>query len=165
MIKNIAKWYQSYKERKEQRHQALIEKWADISQSCLDANKSFENLLDGTRYINEYLKPEWARSYQTLYITIEKNRKERKYHTEQVRIFKEYFLMFNYYCSNCNHIFMLREKDVCKQLFDNIEGRALDEQQRTCIVKDEINNIVVAGAGSGKTTTIVGKAKYLLERF
>ena len=164
MIKIIARWYHSFKERKEQRHLALIKKWADINQKCLDANKSFQNLLDGTRYINEHLKSEWTSNYHTLYASIEKNRKQRKYHTEQVQIFEERFLRFNDYCRDCNHRFVIREKEVCKRLFDNIEGRALDEQQRTCIVKDEINNIVVAGAGSGKTTTIVGKVKYLLER-
>lgn len=49
-------------------------------------------------------------------------------------------------------------------MFDNIEGRVMDDQQRGCIVKDEVSNLVIAGAGSGKTTTIVGKVKYLLAK-
>ncbi|HOC07098.1 MAG TPA: UvrD-helicase domain-containing protein [Bacillota bacterium] len=58
-----------------------------------------------------------------------------------------------------------REKKRYDALFANIEGRSLDNQQRECIIKDEINNLVIAGAGSGKTTTIVGKVKYLLDRY
>lgn len=44
----------------------------------------------------------------------------------------------------------------------NVEGRPLDPQQMACIVKDAPNHLVVAGAGTGKTTTILGKVKYLL---
>lgn len=44
----------------------------------------------------------------------------------------------------------------------NVEGRPLDTQQMACIVKDAPNHLVVAGAGTGKTTTILGKVKYLL---
>lgn len=44
----------------------------------------------------------------------------------------------------------------------NVEGRRLDNQQMACIVKDAPNHLVVAGAGTGKTTTILGKVKYLL---
>ena len=47
-----------------------------------------------------------------------------------------------------------------KSLFDNIDGKSLDEQQRRAVVVDEINNLVLAGAGSGKTLTISGKAKF-----
>ena len=43
-----------------------------------------------------------------------------------------------------------------------IEGKMLDENQIKSIINDEINNLVIASAGSGKTTTIVGKVKYLL---
>lgn len=48
-------------------------------------------------------------------------------------------------------------------LLDKIDGSALDQQQRYAIVSDEDRNLIVAGAGSGKTLTIVGKAKYLCE--
>ena len=40
----------------------------------------------------------------------------------------------------------------------------LTQAQRRSIVTDEDNTLVVAGAGSGKTTTILAKAAYLLER-
>lgn len=49
--------------------------------------------------------------------------------------------------------------------FDVVEGRKLDLQQRNAIITDEDNNIVIAGAGSGKTTTIVGKVNYVIQRY
>lgn len=48
-------------------------------------------------------------------------------------------------------------------LIGNVEGRKLDKQQMSCIVKDAHNHLVIAGAGTGKTTTVVGKIKFLLK--
>ena len=48
-------------------------------------------------------------------------------------------------------------------LIGDVEGRKLDKQQMTCIVKEAHNHLVVAGAGTGKTTTVVGKIKFLLK--
>ena len=48
-------------------------------------------------------------------------------------------------------------------LIGNVEGRRLDKQQMMCIVKKSHNHLVIAGAGTGKTTTVVGKIKYLLK--
>lgn len=48
-------------------------------------------------------------------------------------------------------------------LIGEVEGRKLDTQQMTCIVKEAHNHLVIAGAGTGKTTTVVGKIKYLLK--
>ena len=45
-----------------------------------------------------------------------------------------------------------------------VEGRELDPQQIECIKKHTHNHLVVAGAGTGKTTTIIGKIKYLLSQ-
>jgi DNA helicase-4 len=42
------------------------------------------------------------------------------------------------------------------------EGKEFDIQQKGCIVKDVHNHLVLSGAGTGKTMTIVGKAKYLM---
>ncbi len=61
-----------------------------------------------------------------------------------------------------NRDFIQCQSRVLKDLFSSVEGHALDSQQIECILKDDKNNLVIAGAGSGKTTTILGKVKYLL---
>jgi DNA helicase-4 len=48
------------------------------------------------------------------------------------------------------------------RLIGAVEGQRLDTQQMACVVKDPHSHLVVAGAGTGKTTTILGKVKYLL---
>ena len=51
-----------------------------------------------------------------------------------------------------------------KDFFENVESNPLNKEQREAIVVDEANNLIVAGAGSGKTSTIIGKAKYLVKK-
>lgn len=60
--------------------------------------------------------------------------------------------------------FVKAEKIACSSLFSNIAGHSLDDQQQTAIVTNQDHNLVLAGAGSGKTLTITGKVKYLCER-
>ncbi len=45
-----------------------------------------------------------------------------------------------------------------------VEELKADEAQQAAIVRDDVRNLVIAGAGSGKTRTIVGRIRYLLER-
>lgn len=64
-----------------------------------------------------------------------------------------------------NKDFITRELEDCKAYFDTVLGQyPLDPQQRDSIVKLEDNCLVIASAGSGKTSTILGKAKYLVEK-
>lgn len=45
-----------------------------------------------------------------------------------------------------------------------VNGFDLDKEQKEAVVSNEINNLIIAGAGSGKTLTIVGKINYLINR-
>ncbi len=64
-----------------------------------------------------------------------------------------------------NDDFIKRELATNKDYFDTVLGKyPLDPQQRDSIVKLEDNCLVIASAGSGKTSTILGKSKYLVER-
>lgn len=53
--------------------------------------------------------------------------------------------------------------DTNKEFFDHCLKYPLDEQQRRSIVSEEDNCLVVSSAGSGKTSSIIGKVRYLTE--
>lgn len=48
--------------------------------------------------------------------------------------------------------------------FDDINGKQLDKYQRKVVIDNSKYMLVVAGAGSGKTLSIIAKVKYLIER-
>ena len=47
--------------------------------------------------------------------------------------------------------------------FDRVESNPLTERQRDACVIDEDNNLILGGAGTGKTSTLVGRAGFLLQ--
>lgn len=49
-------------------------------------------------------------------------------------------------------------------ILNNINGYSLDNEQKRAVITDEDSYLIVAGAGSGKTLTMIGKIKYLIER-
>jgi len=59
--------------------------------------------------------------------------------------------------------YIAKEKERFKEFFDMIESNPLTEKQRDACIIDEQNNLVLAGAGTGKTSTMVGRVGYLLE--
>ena len=63
-----------------------------------------------------------------------------------------------------NTAFITNELERSKELFDRIEKRPLTEEQRKAVVVDEDRSLVVAAAGSGKTSVIVAKAGWLLDQ-
>lgn len=64
-----------------------------------------------------------------------------------------------------NKEFVKNELERNQAYFNTVLGKyPLDPQQRDSIVKLEDNCLVIASAGSGKTSTILGKAKYLVEK-
>lgn len=48
--------------------------------------------------------------------------------------------------------------------FDNFEGKSLDEQQRIACILNDCDLEIIAGAGTGKTHTLLAKAEYLIEK-
>lgn len=49
-----------------------------------------------------------------------------------------------------------------RQAIGPVEGHELDDQQVSAILNQAHNHLVAAGAGTGKTTAILGKIRYLL---
>jgi len=63
-----------------------------------------------------------------------------------------------------NHAHLARQRIECKPFFDSVESHPLtDEQIQACICMDDAV-MVVAAAGSGKTSTLVAKTGYVLRQ-
>ena len=75
----------------------------------------------------------------------------------------------NFIHSNFNFrstLFWLHQKRALKRhkgYFDTVESKPLTDLQRRSVIMDERRSLVVAGAGTGKTSVIVAKAGYLIE--
>lgn len=70
----------------------------------------------------------------------------------------------NEYISFKNKKFIEYEINDSKNILDDINGISLSLDQRKAIITDEISSLIIAGAGCGKTLTIIGKIIYLVER-
>ncbi len=62
-----------------------------------------------------------------------------------------------------NSTFVEHRKKVYADLFNNDKIR-LDDEQKTAIVTDDTHNLVVAGAGAGKTEVLTTRIAYLVKR-
>ena len=65
--------------------------------------------------------------------------------------------------SNYNSNFVTQKKDEYKDLFKK-GNLVLDDDQQTAIITDDKHNLVVAGAGSGKTEVLITRLAYLIKR-
>jgi DNA helicase-4 len=87
---------------------------------------------------------------------------------------KEYGVVFNYLFNvyeNGIQLVISRNKGWVEaelaryqQFFNDQGGSSLTPNQRRAIVVNEANNLAVAGAGTGKTLTLVSKIGYILEK-
>lgn len=150
--------------------QELFDFFKTNLQALKNANQIFSKLINlRTGYFTHYQWTVWSTKTLTKFNEI----KTRRYH--DIGLPDNEILIIDTFCKYCtegsnlrdefNQRFVKEELKNYSSFFDTIEGRQLDLQQRTSVVTDEQNNIVIAGAGSGKTTTIVGKVNYVIDRY
>ncbi|PWS30465.1 UvrD-helicase domain-containing protein [Pedobacter paludis] len=65
---------------------------------------------------------------------------------------------------NYNERFIPHEIREFKDFLAQLDEYPLSEEQMRAVVCDEDNNLIIAGAGTGKTTTISAKIAYILEK-
>lgn len=122
-------------------------------------------------YLNHKKLLNWQSKYQDIYSTARNWNalqiyKKYKYIQEVAILweFIEYIENWERTTKQYNEIFVATQKNEYESFFDkDVERYPLNDQQREAIIHDEDYNLVVAGAGTGKTTTIVGKALHLIK--
>lgn len=126
-------------------------------------------LKNESGYFNNYRLISWSENYSYLVEGIQSRPFEFiRLDANDVETIKK-FIHFNKNGTSLradyNKKFIPNELQLYKGFFKNVEKHGLDKDQQIAVVTDEDNNIVIAGAGSGKTTTIVGKVNYVIDKY
>lgn len=66
---------------------------------------------------------------------------------------------------NHNNQFIESELKKYKSFFDTVEKDPLTTKQREAVVVNEQSNLVISGAGSGKTSVMVARVGYVLQKY
>ena len=81
-----------------------------------------------------------------------------------LKYLNDFYLNANSFANDLNKVFIEKEKNIFKDFFDSFEEYPLTEEQREAIITNEINNLIIAGAGSGKTSVVTAKISYILQK-
>ncbi|MDC0609443.1 DNA helicase IV [Vibrio sp.] len=64
---------------------------------------------------------------------------------------------------NRNTSWLDKERERWRDLFSQIESSPLNESQQRAVLLNDDNNLILAGAGSGKTSVLTARVAYLIE--
>lgn len=110
---------------------------------------------------SNYLTKEDGKNIKNQYFNFYQKTKRNK--TSIYRKFRFDYKHIDRLIKKNNKLFMKNEIVEAAYLF-NINNLTLDDAQKQILVREDKNTLVIAGAGSGKTLTIIGKIRYLIER-
>ncbi len=143
-----------------------------------DYDNSIESFLGRDEYISfkdlQMFKKDWNQFFEELDIIIKTNMlknycKINSIKENELMDKKNQFDNINKIIQQKNNDFIIKQLKTDKEYLDNILSNSdssinLDKDQRIVVLTEEENTLVIAGAGSGKTTTIEAKVKYLVEK-
>lgn len=128
------------------------------------ANNHLSQLNLGHHYVRQQDTKKWLATHATLPSSI--TTATKKYLPQeslnQLQTIQPFLDNGNHAFEVENKRFVIKTLAEYKDLFDAIESNPLTEKQREACVINEQHNLVLAGAGTGKTSTMVGRAAYLL---
>ena len=134
----------------------------DLKQAYLQASL----LFNGQRYIRYPTAQQWLRTHEHLHDCVCRQDLSRHLSSETV-LWAEYIRPFldkdNQHIGIINNAYIQTQLSSYQEFFDQVESNPLTDNQRKACVTDEQNNLVLAGAGTGKTSTMIGRAGYLLK--
>ncbi|MEF3075481.1 UvrD-helicase domain-containing protein [Methylobacter sp. Wu1] len=130
------------------------------------ASQQARALFHGQRYIRQPAAMQWLKNHEHLRDGIYRSDISHYLSREEYQLIE---LVRPFLEKGYDHIAKINDSYVRSQLrtyrdyFDRIESNPLTDRQRKACVIDEQHNLVLAGAGTGKTSTLIGRAGYLLK--
>ena len=127
--------------------------FADLD-SFIEPNVEYEWRNKNKNLINDISSIDFKSIYKAKNYKLLLNKHSELF--KKINSLKEQILIFN-------NLVAENKIQSAYNLIGKVEGQFLDKQQMNCVVKNSYNQLVIAGAGTGKTTTIIGKIKYLVK--
>ncbi|MBN2334696.1 UvrD-helicase domain-containing protein [Candidatus Bathyarchaeota archaeon] len=133
----------------------------------LQAYSDLSDLTNNDDYFTKKSFDEWLKKWKHLSNLTKSHFKHRG--KIKVDLVQELNLLYNgihnpEFLEKRNNEYIEQELFRYKEYFDSIETFPLTERQREAIIIDEHRNLVIAGAGTGKTSTLIGKIGYMLKK-
>lgn len=152
---------------KNKRSLALLLSLKQYEPDFKNALADFQSLAQGNWYISDRQYQLWKAKYEYLVEMIN----PVFYKIKTKNPFKKLVMDFTgfwhegrkLFIDDFNENFVKKESPLIKRILSEKEIQNNDDQIKA-IASDEDNTLLVAGAGTGKTTTILGKLAYLIER-
>ena len=138
-----------------------------IKDQIIRGKEDFDLLFYNDKYFSKmefnFWKLKWEHLIQPIDVAIKKGIMDIDFYGAAARLYNAYY-EGDKWIEARNKEFVAKELNRYKDFFDTVESCPLTKEQREAIIIDEANTLIVAGAGSGKTSTIIGKAKYLVKK-
>jgi len=144
----------------------LKQKLNEKREEILHAVALIRSLLNSGYYISKAEYSDWHASWNYLRPLVQEYNKhniETEF-DEKLKELNSFFENGDSLIKKRNEKYIHDELEKYHNFFDNVEAHSLTENQRRAIVTEEKHNLVVAGAGTGKTSTLIGKAGYVLRK-
>lgn len=148
------------------RHERFICKTIEsISPDIKNAYHQAVILFGGRQYVRQENARKWMRDFGSIRGPLI-HRLFRQRASAQLLQWADHIRPFfeniNPELKRINDGYVLSQLTLYKEFFDKVESRPLTLNQRQACVVNERNNLVLAGAGTGKTSTMIGRAGYLM---
>lgn len=135
----------------------------NVNECC----EQFQKLLLSDRYISVKMLESFMDRYKDSLLLI-----TRDYIEKTDILYKKAMSILNdsyNVVERRNTVYLNRKEKELKQYFDEMfknidDSIILSDEQRKSIINDEHYSLVLAGPGTGKTTAIIAKIKYLIEK-
>lgn len=119
--------------------------------------------LAKNKYINDYTRKDLKDEFQSII-----ELKDEFLTHSKIKDFISEVIAFSSndvtWIKNKNSAFVKNEMIREKNFFDTVESKPLTKKQQEAVLVNENNNLILAGAGSGKTSVVVAKVSYLIKK-
>lgn len=129
--------------------------------------RDFKLLFNREQYISKKLYDEFLDQYSDTFNLVLKYKETIKLdlRTQIISIINNGYKLIDNYNKKYIEDKLVEHKEYFDNMFKEVDPNILlDNEQRRAIITDEDYSLVIAGAGSGKTTTMAAKVKYLIEK-